>query len=284
MIISVDCFLCYIFPGESKKMANDTILFSDYVIFEGEVRGQGFDVQVNAGELVFSAGDGSVNSFLDNAVSALEGNVVRNGTIDSNALEHFGNNTNPSINLNGNEVTIGGAGVGGSFRAAFDNTESANEFKAFADDLLGSDPSTSKIFEFDGLTNGGVNRIDIHLNDEIVELNRNELGYSGGLRTVDSLEFKWSGAGVQGIQTTNNLDVFIEEMGSLFSGNQIRDGRVDGFGTQNQAKLIGDELDRVTLGSRGVGGSEIWEFSNQSEAQNFLNFFRGVVGALDSAA
>ena len=207
--------------------------------------------------------------------------TTRNGTINEGALEYFGGDQNPAIRQPGTDgVVISGSGVGGQYRANFDDAttaDAATTFEAFADDLLGRDPAKSEIFAYRGDTNGGANTIQILINDEIVELNS---AVSNGLATPDSLEFRWSGADVPGRQTTNNLDAFIEEMGALFDGTQLQDGDVVGFGTQNDAQLTGDDLNQVSLGSNGVdNGPEIWEFDNQVEAQNFLNFFNDVVGA-----
>ncbi|MEM6255563.1 MAG: ExeM/NucH family extracellular endonuclease [Cyanobacteria bacterium P01_D01_bin.156] len=257
---------------------------NDYTIFSQEVNNKSFIVNLIDGEPVYTI-DGSeianpsLNNFLSEAVAELGGSVARNGTINEGGLEHFGNNRNPSVRQRYayDDVIISGSGVSGRYRANFDNDAAADAFEAFADDLLGRDPAKTQIFEFRGNTNGGANRIQIFVNDEITGLNSE---VRRGLATPDSLEFRWSGADVRGRQTVNNQDEFWEAMGPLFDGVQIRDGQVTGFGTQNQARLVGNDLNQVDFGASGIGGKEVWGFDNQLEAQNFLNLFDGVVEAI----
>ncbi|MEM9168429.1 MAG: cellulose binding domain-containing protein [Pseudomonadota bacterium] len=266
-------------------MAANTDINPDYRIFQHTIGNEFFEVKLIDGALSFRK-DGapiaeqSLNAFLAEAVASVGGSVTRNGTISADALEHFGSNTNPSIRQQDADdtVTIGGSGVGGSYRAAFGDDPAADAFEAFANDLLGSDPARTEIFSFNGGTNGGANTIRIFANEEIIALNGL---VSNGFRTPDSFFFEWSGQGAPGRPNTNNLDIFIEEMGALFDGVQEKDGKVNGFGNQNQARLAGPDLDKVDLGSRGVGGKELWDFDDQNDAQNFLDFFNGVVTAFD---
>ncbi|MEM8505022.1 MAG: ExeM/NucH family extracellular endonuclease [Cyanobacteria bacterium P01_D01_bin.1] len=257
---------------------------NDYTIFSREVNGKSFVVNLIDNEPVYSV-DGSevsnpsVNSFLSAAVAELGGSVDRNGTIKQGGLEHFGSNRNPAIRQRDrqDDVIISGSGVGGQYLANFDNDATADAFEEFADDLLGRDPAKTQIFGFRGNTNGGANRIQVFVNDEITGLNSE---VQQGLATPNSLEFRWSGADARGRQRVNNQDDFWEAMGPLFDGVQLRDGQVTGFGTQNQARLVGAELNRVDFGASGIGGKEVWEFDDQRDAQNFLNLFEGVVDAI----
>ncbi len=252
----------------------------DYTIFQHEVNGRIITVELMGDNPVYKIDNNeilnqSLNSFVSEAVLEFSGTTVKNGTLQEGTLEHFGSNQNPSIRQNNaDDVIISGSGVGGQYKASFDNDADADSFQAFADDLLGKDPTTTKIFDFNGITNSGANTIRIFSNDEIIALNQD---LSNGFGTVDSLHFTWSGADTPGKQTTTNLDIFIEEMGILFDGTQLQDGEIIGFGSQDQAQLIGNDLNQVDLGSNGIDGTEIWEFNNQQEAQNFLNFFNSVV-------
>lgn len=257
---------------------------NDYTIFSQEINGKSFVVNLIDGDPTYIIDNNEIsnpspNSFVTAAVAELGGSVARNGTINEGGLEHFGNNRNPSVRQRdaNDDVIISGSGVGGQYRANFDNDAAADAFEEFADDLLGRDPAKTKIFEYRSGTNGGANRIQVFVNDEITGLNSE---VKQGLATPDSLEFRWSGAGAQGRPTVNNQDEFWEAMGPLFDGIQIRDGQVTGFGNQNQARLVGDELNRVDFGSSGIGGKEVWEFDGQKAAQNFLNLFEGVVEAI----
>ncbi|MGK7922382.1 MAG: FG-GAP-like repeat-containing protein [Trichodesmium sp.] len=255
-------------------------LESDYTIFSSNISTTEYTVDLNNSQPVYKIDDtptnDSLNNFLTEAVLELGGTVVRNGTINENSLEHFGGNQNPSITENEaiDEVTIkiAGSGVGGQYKADFDNDADANAFQDFARDLLGTDPTKTQIFQFNGGTNGGNNNIRILTNDEIVDLNP-EL--SDGLRTADSLEFKWSGSDTSGTQRRNNFDDFIGEMGDLFGGSQLTDADIHVIPTLNEAQLTGTE---VAI-SNGLGDTETWDFNNAQEAQNFLTFFDSAVDA-----
>ena len=120
------------------------------------------------------------------------------------------------------------------------------------------------------------NNIQIFSNDEIIELNPD---LSNGLDTPDSLLFRWSGADTSGRPTTNHLDEFIEEMGTLFGGTQLQDDEIENFALQNPGTLTGANLNQVDLLSGGMTNQEVYEFSNPQEAQNFLDFFNSVVDA-----
>ncbi|MGD1809574.1 ExeM/NucH family extracellular endonuclease [Dapis sp. BLCC M126] len=256
------------------------ILESDYRIFSHNINTTEYTVDLDNSQPVYKIDDtatnGSVNEFLTEAVLELGGTVVRNGTINVSSLEHFGGNHNPSITENEaiDEVTIkiAGSGVGGQFKADFDNDGDANAFQTFARDLLGKDPRKTEIFEFNGGTNGGNNRIRIFTNDEIIGLNP-EL--SDGLRTADSLDFTWSGSDTSGTQKRNNFDDFIGEMGDIFGGDQLTNADIHVIPTLNEAELTETEVEI----SNGIGGSETWNFGNEQEAQNFLTFFNSTVEA-----
>ena len=255
-------------------------LESDYTIFSRSVSGTEYTVDLTNSQPVYKIDDtatnGSVNDFLTEAVEELGGEVVKNGTINVGSLEHFGGNQNPSIRQNQaiDEVTIkiAGSGVGGQFKADFDNNADANAFQEFARDLLGKDPKKTQIFQFNGGTNGGNNRIRIFTNDEIVDLNP-EL--SDGLRTADSLEFTWSGDDASGTERSNNFDDFIGEMGDLFGGDQLTNADIHVIPTLNEAELMGTEVEI----SNGIGDTETWNFGSEQEAQNFLSFFDSTVDA-----
>ncbi|NEQ78134.1 MAG: hypothetical protein F6K23_37190 [Okeania sp. SIO2C9] len=98
---------------------------------------------------------------------------------------------------------------------------------------------------------------------------------SDGLRTVDSLDFKWSGADTPGTQSRNNFDDFIGEMGDLFGGDQLTNADIHVIPTLNEAELTGTE---VAI-SNGLGDTETWNFNSEQEAQNFLTFFDSTVDA-----
>ncbi|GGA55495.1 calcium-binding protein [Okeania sp. KiyG1] len=255
-------------------------LESDYTIFSGNVGDTEYTVEFADSQVVYKiddiATDGSLNDFLTEAVLELGGTVARNGTIKASSLEHFGGNHNPSIRENKSTddviIRIAGSGVGGQFKADFDNDADANAFQEFARDLLGKDPAKTKIFEFNGDTNGGKNRIRIFTNDEIASLNPD---LSDGLRTTDSLDFTWSGADTSGTQKRNNFDDFIGEMGDLFDGDQLTNANIHVIPTLNEAELMGTE---VAI-SNGIGDRETWSFGSEQEAQNFLNFFDSTVDA-----
>ncbi len=255
-------------------------LESDYTIFNRNVTGTEFTVELASNNPVYKINDiatnESLNDFLTEAVLELGGTVVKNGTINENALEHFGGTQNPSITENEttDEVTIkiAGSGVGGQYKAEFDNDADANAFQEFAQDLLGQDPTKTQIFQFNGDTNGGANNINILTNDEIISLNPD---LSDGLRTADSLDFKWSGANTSGTQVRNNFDDFIGEMGDLFGGDQLTNADIHVIPTINEAELIGTQVEI----SNGIGSTETWDFNNEQEAQNFLTFFDSTVDA-----
>ncbi|MEM1169018.1 MAG: FG-GAP-like repeat-containing protein [Cyanobacteria bacterium P01_H01_bin.35] len=255
-------------------------LESDYTIFSSNISTTEYTVELTNSQPVYTidgtATNDSLNNFLTEVVLELGGTVVKNGTINEGSLEHFGGNQNPSITENEaiDEVTIkiAGSGVGGQYKADFDNDADANAFQEFARDLLGTDPTKTQIFQFNGGTNGGNNNIRILTNDEIVDLNP-EL--SDGLRTADSLEFKWSGSDTSGTQKRNNFDDFIGEMGDLFGGDQLTNADIHVIPTLNEAELMGTE---VAI-SNGLGDTETWNFDNAQEAQNFLTFFDSTVDA-----
>ncbi|MGB3189234.1 MAG: VCBS domain-containing protein, partial [Limnoraphis sp.] len=255
-------------------------LESDYTIFNRNVTGTEFTVELASNNPVYKINDiatnESLNDFLTEAVLELGGTVVKNGTINENALEHFGGSQNPSITENETTdeviIQIGGSGVGGQYKAEFDNDADANAFQEFAQDLLGTDPTKTQIFQFNGDTNGGGNNIKILTNDEIISLNPD---LSDGLRTADSLDFKWSGANTSGTQVRNNFDDFIGEMGDLFGGDQLTNANIHVIPTINEAQLTGTQVEI----SNGIGGTETWDFNNEQEAQNFLTFFDSTVDA-----
>ncbi|NET42697.1 calcium-binding protein [Okeania sp. SIO2B3] len=260
-------------------------LESDYTIFSRNVGYTDYTVELADSQAVYKIykidgyeTHGSLNDFLTDAVLELGGTVVKNGTINASSLEHFGGNHNPSIRQNDFAddvvIKIAGSGVGGQFKADFDNNTAADAFQEFAQDLLGKDPRKTKIFEFNGGTNGGNNRIRIFTNDEIVSLNP-EL--SDGLRTTDSLDFTWSGDDASGTERSNNFDDFIGEMGDLFGGQQSADADIHVIPFLNEAELMGTE---VAI-SNGIGATETWNFGSEQEAQNFLSFFDDVVGAFN---
>ncbi|MGD1699911.1 FG-GAP-like repeat-containing protein [Dapis sp. BLCC M229] len=266
--------------GVTDNTAPPNSLESDYTIFSSNISGTEYTVELANSQPVYTidgtATNQSLNDFLTEAVLELGGTVVRNGTINENSLEHFGGNQNPSITENEGvdkvTIKIAGSGVGGQYKADFDNDADANAFQAFAKDLLGKDPTKTKIFQFNGGTNGGANNIRILTNDEIVSLNP-EL--SDGLRTTDSLDFKWSGADTPGTQVRNNFDDFIGEMGDLFGGDQLTNADIHVIPTLNEAELTGTE---VAI-SNGIGDTETWNFGNEQKAQNFLTFFDSTVDA-----
>ncbi len=255
-------------------------LESDYTIFTRNVSGTEYSVEFVNSQPVYiiddTATNQSLNDFLSEVVSELGGTVTKNGTINENALEYFGSNQNPSIteNLSTDKVTIkiAGSGVGGQYKAEFDNNADANAFQEFAQDILGKDPTPTNIFQFNGGTNGGSNNIRILINDEIASLNSES---SDSLRTPDSLEFKWSGADTSGTQVRNNFDDFIGEMGDLFGGDQLTNADIHVIPTLNEAQLTGTQVEI----SNGIGDTETWNFNNEQEAQNFLTFFDSTVDA-----
>ena len=255
-------------------------LESNYTIFNRDINGTDYTVELTDSQPVYkidnSVTNDSLNNFLTEAVLELGGTVVRNGTLNEASLEHFGGNQNPSITENEavDEVTIriGGPGVRGQYKADFQNDADADTFQEFARDLLGKDPTKTQIFEFNGGTNGGNNNIRILTNDEIVSLNP-EL--SNGLRTADSVEFKWSGNNTSGTQTRNNFDDFIGEMGDIFGGDQLTNGNIHVIPTLNAAELTGTKVEI----SNGMGDSETWNFGNEQSAENFLSFFDSAVDA-----
>ncbi|MDJ0517457.1 MAG: FG-GAP-like repeat-containing protein [Trichodesmium sp. MO_231.B1] len=266
--------------GVTDNTAPPNFLESDYTIFSRNVSGKEYSVEFVNSQPVYTIDDTatnqSLNDFLSEVVSELGGTVTKNGTINENTLEYFGTNQNPSIteNLSTDKVTIkiAGSGVGGQYKAEFDNNADANTFQEFAEDILGKDPTPTNIFQFNGGTNGGSNNIRILINDEIASLNSES---SDSLRTPDSLEFKWSGADTSGTQVRNNFDDFIGEMGDLFGGDQLTDADIHVIPTLNEAQLTGTEVEI----SNGLGDTETWNFNSEQEAQNFLTFFDSTVDA-----
>ncbi|MEA5576713.1 cadherin-like domain-containing protein, partial [Anabaena sp. UHCC 0451] len=254
-------------------------LESDYTIFSRNISGKQFTVELTGNDPVYKIDDIAINQplndFLSASVFELGGTVVSSGTINENALEHFGGTQNPAITKNTADqviIRIGGSGVAGNYKADFNSDADADAFRAFAQDLLGTDPTKTKIFQFTGSTNGGSNSINIFTNDEIILLNPD---LTDGLRTTDSLDFTWSGADTAGTQVRNNFNDFIGEMGNLFGGNQLMNADIHVIPTLNEAELLGTQVQI----SNGIGGTEIWGFNTQQEAQNFLTFFDSTVDA-----
>ena len=264
-------------------MASDTPLLTPYLIFQQDLNGHTFQARVNADDTVSYLIDDvdtglTLNGFLAAAAGEVGGAVVRNGTISESGLEHFGAATNPFVSQNdaADDVSIGGAGVGGSFTVDFSNDVAADAFEAFAKDLLGSDPPLTKRYEFSGSTNGGANRIQIFEDEELTDLN--------GQKVENGFVFRWSGADTAGTASTDNWDNFVEEMGKLFGGTRLVDGTLNGVSndlfSQTQARIATSDATVMEISGRGIGGSERYDFATANEAQVFLTFFKGIVDEL----
>jgi hypothetical protein len=281
-------------------MAGDTILSPVYRIFSQEVNGKTFTVSLVDGETLYTIRQGfsvtevdTLNDFLAAAVDELGGTVKRNGTVSEDTLEHFGKDigTVTAEKEKGNGDMLGrvvGAGVQGKFEANFGDDDIASGlFKDFIDDLIGKDPAMSEIYSFGGGTNGGANSIKVLANEEIIGLNDVFFAPFDGVGTQDSLLFAWSGADTQGTQTTNNLDIFVEAMGDLFGGTQIKDaallnldGGQDTAQGGPQDKFVQIEDPRLFI----PDAKEIWRFADEASATAFKTVVDDVFTAIGDVA
>ena len=164
-------------------------------------------------------------------------------TLSDNTLEYFGSAANPSISIIGtasDQIKIGGSGVGGSYKFAFSDAAAASDFWDFATDLLGKDPAPTKLFDISTGTNGGANRFQGFVNDEIDLLN-------DGRDTEQSFIFKTSGESVSGTRSVGSFDEFVSDAALLFSGQQLVDGlienRVDELGFLSFSLADGPDAD-----------------------------------------
>ncbi|MBO9447223.1 hypothetical protein [Ruegeria sp. R14_0] len=247
-------------------------------IFEREINGKLYKVWVTDGFIQYVI-DGeirhdieNVSQFLAEAAKAInkpnaqDDTVVEsNGTISDNALENFQNGqvaydtggTSPSINLqdDGTEVKIGGSGVGGSFRVDFGTGANAQaeaaEFKEFAEDLLGKATAT-ELEQVSGVQIGDYLRtITVSQRDDDIQ----KIKFKP---TGEKKDLKWA-------------DAFVDQLGEQFGGTKTKDGNVgEGSTTLNpaQVKISVDGLS-VDLGSQGVGGKEVWAFTDPQDAIDF---------------
>ncbi|WP_143535009.1 hypothetical protein [Roseivivax jejudonensis] len=203
----------------------------------------------------------SVSGFLTAAAQTLDAGVaISSGNVSTNALENYegGNGpvydafgTNPSISSDdgANRVSIGGSGVGGSYRADFDNMADQDAFEGFANDLLGR--ATASLIS----TQVGVQFGDFKFKVETSERDDDITQVKFSLTETGNIKNGWA-------------DKYVELIAADFGGTLTGNGNVSETNfTANQASRTGTE---VNLGSSGVGGKETWDFASEADAIGFL--------------
>jgi len=219
----------------------------------------GFD-----GDAFFISGQGvsgqpkfqDFDPFLEEAARVFGGVVEVRGTINDQRLP-IGQGPN-ILNVNANNVTIGGRSTSGNYRIQFDSATEANVFKTFvqrmlneinANDAVANDPTD---FRFDALTGMGDTEARLFFDDV-----NEQFGF-----TTDNGQ----------TQTRfDELELFVEGVADLFGGTQLRDGsfnavRIAAGQTPNQIRVNNDV---VVIGGRSVSGQFSFDFANTSTANTF---------------
>ncbi|MGF1461379.1 MAG: lamin tail domain-containing protein [Leptolyngbyaceae cyanobacterium] len=256
-----------------NEVTNSGMAFSFNTGTNGGANRFGFD-----GDSFFVSGQGvrgrpKFDDFDDLLVVAAElydGVLERSGTINDQRLPSGNGPNNINVNDN-NEVTIGGRGIGGSYRIQFENTQEAETFEAFVErilneidenDAVATDPDD---FRFDALTGGSDVRIFF---DDV----NDEFGFTTDAGATQS--------------RFNTLEVFVESLATnVFGGSQQRDGNFNAMriaeGRTPNVRANGN--DDVIISGQSVGGRFSFSFGNGNEAGLFADAIGELLSSIDEA-
>lgn len=200
--------------------------------------------------------------------------VESSGSIADKAVENFEEGTevtldtggtNPTISLQDDdtEVRISGSGVGGSLRIDFGTGTSAqseaSQFLSFAENLLGK-ATTTFLEELTGVQIGDYTRtVTVSTRDDDIR----QIKFTS---TGETKDLSWA-------------DIYIEDLAAQYGGTKIQDGNVNDLSyNAGQLKFVTGDPTNVDLGSSGVGGKEVYDFSNSTDAQNFFDAMKAAFG------
>jgi hypothetical protein len=246
-------------------------------IFQRDLNGKTFEVWNTNGFLQYLI-DGEIRHDFDasdflvaaakeiNKPNATDDSIVKSfGSINDNALENYHNGgvvldtngVNPSISLqdDGTEVKIGGAGVGGSLQIDF-GTGSAAEaeaalFNDFATDLLGK-AQTTEVVKLTGVQIGDFTRtVTVSTRDDDIRM----------------VKFKATGEN----KDLDFFDIVVDDLAIGYGGEKTKNGNIsESSFSADQTKIVDDGL-AVDMGSQGVGGKEKFVFDSETDAQDFFD-------------
>ena len=205
-----------------------------------------------------------VDSLLARSAELFDGVVERSGNINDEALAFGGGPNNINVNAN-DEVTIGGSGIGGSYRIQFENTSEAENFRDFVLQLF------SEIDDNDAIA---VDPEDFRFDADDVRVFYDKTNDEFGLTTDD-------GATQERFDT---LEEFVEGIAAELGGAQQRDGN---FNAQSIADgvtpSVGVFSTRVAIGGAGVSGQFRFNFGDRDSAQDAGDAFRELFASIDEA-